>query len=483
MKTWDVFISHASEDKETIVEPLVQLLEENGISCWYDKKDIGWGDSIIDSINDGLKKSKYALVVLSENFISKGWTKAELNSMLNMEIDNGKKKVLPLVVGNEKKIIEELPLLRNKKYIVWDKNSSFIVDKLREVLSYSGSKLKNKSSYTKISALKTYTPLSVIKHKKKEESDKAKAEFKDILFYARDMFFKYKDVEDFALSNISLDLKYNEITALIGKNGSGKSTLLKIIAYKLFPTNGVVVYPEFFYENNNNCRLTIYNNIVYLPSELSPWRGSLLDNLYFTLSSQGVLGEDNIIEVESIIEQLSLKKHIDKKWDELSTGYKIRFSLAKIILQKPKLLILDEPLANLDKGMQNIFLNDLKDMMKTFNGKLSIIISSHHIKEIERIADNLLILNNGCIEYFGSIKDFEKDRKENQFELITDISFTKLKKSISTIATKIEDKGSSFIIYTDISIDSKKIINILMEYNIPINSFNDISKSTIKYIG
>ncbi len=97
METWDVFISHASEDKETIVEPLVQVLEENGISCWYDNNKIGWGDSLTNSINNGLKTSQYVLVVLSEAFIKKGWAKAELNAMLSMEFSNGQKKVLPLI--------------------------------------------------------------------------------------------------------------------------------------------------------------------------------------------------------------------------------------------------------------------------------------------------------------------------------------------------------------------------------------------------
>ena len=133
MKTWDVFISHASEDKDAIVEPLVQLLEEHNISCWYDKKDIGWGDSIVNSISNGLKKSKYALVILSENFIAKNWTKTELNSMLNIEISNGQKKVLPLIIGEEKEIIKELPLLQDKRYIKGeDKNK--IIDELNKIL-------------------------------------------------------------------------------------------------------------------------------------------------------------------------------------------------------------------------------------------------------------------------------------------------------------------------------------------------------------
>jgi len=133
MKTWDVFISHASEDKESIVEPLVQTLKENGILCWYDKDNIDWGDSLIDSINNGLKNSRYVIVILSENFI-KGFAKAELNSMLSMEYLNGQKKVLPLIVGNEQVCIDELPLLRDKKYIVWNKKSSIVIYELKKVL-------------------------------------------------------------------------------------------------------------------------------------------------------------------------------------------------------------------------------------------------------------------------------------------------------------------------------------------------------------
>jgi len=61
----DIFISHASEDKNKIVEPLVQTLEENGISCWYDKKDIAWGDSIVGEVSEGLISSKYVVFIIT----------------------------------------------------------------------------------------------------------------------------------------------------------------------------------------------------------------------------------------------------------------------------------------------------------------------------------------------------------------------------------------------------------------------------------
>ena len=134
METWDVFISHASEDKEYIVEPLVRVLEQNGISCWYDKRNIGWGDSLIDSISDGLNKSEYVLVVLSQTFVAKGWTNAELNSMLSTEISSEDKKVLPLIVAGEEYILNKFPLLKDKKYLVWNGHSKHIVDELKKVL-------------------------------------------------------------------------------------------------------------------------------------------------------------------------------------------------------------------------------------------------------------------------------------------------------------------------------------------------------------
>ncbi len=128
----DIFISHASEDKEAIVEPLVQILEQNDISCWYDKHEIGWGDSIAGKINEGLDTSKYVVFILSHIFLAKEWTKIELDSTLSMQISSGEKKVLPIIVGDIK-LSELPPLLRDKKYIEWSHQQE-IVDALKTIL-------------------------------------------------------------------------------------------------------------------------------------------------------------------------------------------------------------------------------------------------------------------------------------------------------------------------------------------------------------
>lgn len=91
-KEFDVFISHASEDKEDFVEPLCKILTEYDISIFYDKDSIDWGDSIPDKIDKGILHSKICLLVISPNFIRKKWTQREKDAF--MVLDD--KKILPI---------------------------------------------------------------------------------------------------------------------------------------------------------------------------------------------------------------------------------------------------------------------------------------------------------------------------------------------------------------------------------------------------
>jgi hypothetical protein len=92
---YDVFISHASEDKEPFVEELVHALRDRDIRVWYDSINIGWGDSLRSQIDNGLKRSTFGIVILSENYIKKGWTQYELEGLFNIEMTKGK-TILPI---------------------------------------------------------------------------------------------------------------------------------------------------------------------------------------------------------------------------------------------------------------------------------------------------------------------------------------------------------------------------------------------------
>ena len=94
-KKWDVFISHASEDKEQLVRPLAQALTAKGIGVWYDEFSLKMGDSLRSSIDYGLANSRYGVVVLSKSFFLKHWPQQELNGLSSKEL-NGKKVILPI---------------------------------------------------------------------------------------------------------------------------------------------------------------------------------------------------------------------------------------------------------------------------------------------------------------------------------------------------------------------------------------------------
>jgi len=94
-KKWDVFISHASEDKEELVRPLAVALRTRGVSVWYDEFSLKVGDSLRSSIDYGLANSRYGVVVLSKNFFAKHWPVQELNGLAAREVP-GKKVILPI---------------------------------------------------------------------------------------------------------------------------------------------------------------------------------------------------------------------------------------------------------------------------------------------------------------------------------------------------------------------------------------------------
>lgn len=132
---YDLFISHASEDKEEFVRPLVETLESLGVKVWYDEFTLKVGDSLRKNIDHGLINSRFGTVILSLSFCSKNWTQYELDSMVTREM-NGHKMILPIwhkITKNE--VMEFSPALADKVAL----NTSMltieeIADKLSEVI-------------------------------------------------------------------------------------------------------------------------------------------------------------------------------------------------------------------------------------------------------------------------------------------------------------------------------------------------------------
>lgn len=131
----DVFICHASEDKQAVVRPLIAAFQAAGISCWVDEIDIRWGESFTKKIGEALTKSRYVIPVISQVFVGKPWPEYELDTALGMEATGQEAKVLPLIVGGQGDLLSQVkqryPFLRNRKFLFWGGDPQPVVEALR----------------------------------------------------------------------------------------------------------------------------------------------------------------------------------------------------------------------------------------------------------------------------------------------------------------------------------------------------------------
>lgn len=128
---YEVFISHASEDKADIARPIYQACEALGIKAFLDEEHIAWGQSFASKINTALGAAHTVLAVISEQSVHKEWPVAEVNAALSLEI-TGEKKVVVVLVGSPD--LTQLPLIVEKKYLVWDGNPQTVAQSLKKSL-------------------------------------------------------------------------------------------------------------------------------------------------------------------------------------------------------------------------------------------------------------------------------------------------------------------------------------------------------------
>lgn len=117
---FDVFISHAGQDKDKYVLPLAEALELRGVSFWLDERNLTIGDSVTMGINEGLRRSRYVLLCLSDAFIGRPWPETELGAALAVQNRLGQKRVLPVILNSADKVFAHYPLLADKLYVSGD---------------------------------------------------------------------------------------------------------------------------------------------------------------------------------------------------------------------------------------------------------------------------------------------------------------------------------------------------------------------------
>ncbi|WP_165044738.1 ATP-binding cassette domain-containing protein [Dysgonomonas sp. ZJ709] len=282
----------------------------------------------------------------------------------------------------------------------------------------------------------------------------------------------------FALGPISFEVKEGQILGLVGENGNGKTTLLRSLCGELQPTSGEVKY-LFPHKDSYDLR----SHLIYIPQRTNSWQGSLLSNLQFTAAYYGIKGEENELMVQLIIARMGLRKYRDYSWKNLSSGYKMRFELARALLRKPKLLLIDEPLANLDILAQQIVLDDFRDIARSPFRPLGIILSSQQLYEVEKASDFVIFLKNGTprnltqdtdavfTEITKFIVEFESDWSQEQLRLV----FETLQ------LEKMQINGGTYVASFPSTITQENFLRLILDKQVPISYFRNISNSTRRF--
>lgn len=208
------------------------------------------------------------------------------------------------------------------------------------------------------------------------------------------------------LKGISIDVKNGEIVSILGPSGSGKTTLLNIIIGITDCTDGNIIFNN---ENITNVAMEKRGfNIVFQDYALFP-NLNAYENIIYGLKNKPKVSTRE--EVDELIALLGLKEHMKKKIEHLSGGQKQRVALARTLVMKPKILLLDEPLSALDGVIKESIKERIKQIAKEYN--LTIIIVTHDPEEALTLSDKVLILNEGLVSQYDTPQEVINNPKND----------------------------------------------------------------------
>ena len=203
-----------------------------------------------------------------------------------------------------------------------------------------------------------------------------------------------------AVNNISFEIKNNSTLGLLGPNGCGKTTSIGMMLGLITPTSGEIFIDGIKLNSKNRIKLLSLMNFASPYIEL-PKKLTVLQNLEVYARLYGVNKKTE--RIEELVEDLNLIKFLNKKTGELSSGQKNRVSLAKSLINKPKLLFLDEPTASLDPDIGD-FVREYLEKYKNKN-ELTMLLASHNMREVERLCNKIVMMKQGKIVDEGTCEE------------------------------------------------------------------------------
>ena len=214
-----------------------------------------------------------------------------------------------------------------------------------------------------------------------------------------------------AVNDISFEIEKNSTLGLLGPNGCGKTTSIGMMLGLITPTSGKIYIDDTCLKPKNRIELLSLMNFASPYIEL-PKKLTVKQNLEVYARLYGVVEINK--RVDEMVVDLNLKNFLHKKTGELSSGQKNRVSLAKSLINKPKLLFLDEPTASLDPDVGDFVREYIEKYKK--NNELTILLASHNMKEVERLCNKIVMMKKGEIVDSGTCDQLIKKHGRQNLE-------------------------------------------------------------------
>ncbi len=230
------------------------------------------------------------------------------------------------------------------------------------------------------------------------------------------MFIKIKNLTKkynthLAVNKINFEIEKNKTVGLLGPNGCGKTTTIGMILGLVTPTEGEIKIDNkslnTYLRDEILKRFNFASPYVELPKKLT-----VKQNLEIYGRLYGVLDLDK--RINEISNDLEIKNFFERKTGELSSGQKNRVSLAKSLINKPEILLLDEPTASLDPDIGDFIRSYIQDYK--LKNKVTILLASHNMGEVERLCDTVIMMKKGKIVDAGTCNDLIEKHGRNNLE-------------------------------------------------------------------
>lgn len=270
-------------------------------------------------------------------------------------------------------------------------------------------------------------------------------------------FFKRKYKEVHAVNNVSFEIKEGEIVGYIGPNGAGKSTTIKMLTGILKPDSGYINvngYTPF----KDRIKYVKEIGVVFGQKSQLWWDIQVSDSFNLLKDIYKIDESEYQKTLKELVELLKLDKFLNKPVRQLSLGERMRCEIAASLLHNPKILFLDEPTIGLDAVSKVQVRKFIKEINK--RRKVTVILTSHDMKDIESLADRLIVIGHGTKLYDGSLSGIKK-KFSNKKRL--EIIYKKLNTKPNVKNTKLIKKTSDKILL-EVDMDKTTISNVIKEY-------------------